>query len=273
MQPKPIRLGTRGSPLALAQAHEVRDRLVAAWGARAPEVEIVPISTAGDRIQDRTLAEVGGKGLFTEEIEAGLLSGTLDIAVHSSKDMPTVLPEGLAASLRRAAIVRRLRPDVVVVPYRGNVQTRLRKLGEGIADATLLAVAGLKRLGMLEVATEILDLESFPPAVGQGAICIESRVDDARVAELLAPIHHKPTAVALACERAYLARLDGSCRTPIAGYAVATDGGVDLHGLILTPDGRVAHEGRESGSDPEGVGDRLGARLAALAGPGFFGGS
>lgn len=306
MQPKPIRLGTRGSPLALAQAREVRDRLVAAWGASAPEVEIVPISTAGDRIQDRTLAEVGGKGLFTEEIEAGLLSGALDIAVHSSKDMPTVLPDGLVlghfleredardafvslkyrsladlpggavigtASLRREAIVRRLRPDVVVVPYRGNVQTRLRKLGEGSADATLLAVAGLKRLGMLEVATEILDLESFPPAVGQGAICIESRVGDARIAELLAPIHHKPTAVALACERAYLARLDGSCRTPIAGYAVAKEDGVDLHGLILTPDGRVAHEGWESGSDPEGVGDRLGARLAALAGPGFFGGS
>lgn len=306
MQPKPIRLGTRGSPLALAQAHEVRDRLLAAWGASAPEVEIVPITTAGDRIQDRPLAEVGGKGLFTEEIEAGLLSGALDLAVHSSKDMPTVLPDGLVlghfleredardafvslkyrslaelpegavvgtASLRRAAIVRRLRPDVVVVPYRGNVQTRLRKLGEGVADATLLAVAGLKRLGMIEVATEILDLESFPPAVGQGAIGIETRIDDPRIADLLAPIHHAPTAIALACERAYLTRLDGSCRTPIAGYAVATDGGVDLHGLILTPDGRVAHEGRESGSDPEGVGDRLGARLAALAGPGFFTGS
>lgn len=306
MQPKPIRLGTRGSPLALAQAHEVRDRLIAAWGASAPEVEIIPISTAGDRIQDRPLAEVGGKGLFTEEIEAGLLSSALDIAVHSTKDMPTMLPEGLVlghfleredprdafvslkyrsltelpegavigtASLRRAAIVRRLRPDVVVVPYRGNVQTRLRKLGEGIADATLLAVAGLKRLGMLDVATEILDLESFPPAVGQGAICIESRVDDARVAELLAPIHHTPTAIALASERAYLARLDGSCRTPIAGHAVVSDGRVDLHGLILTPDGSVAHEGWESGADPEGVGDRLGARLAALAGPRFFSGS
>jgi hydroxymethylbilane synthase len=142
-----------------------------------------------------------------------------------------------------------------------------------MADATLLAVAGLKRLGMLDVATEILDLESFPPAVGQGAICIESRIDDARIAELLAPIHHAPTAVALTCERAYLARLDGSCRTPIAGYAVANEGRVDLHGLILTPDGSVAHEGWESGSDPAGVGDRLGARLAVLAGPGFFSGS
>jgi hydroxymethylbilane synthase len=134
-------------------------------------------------------------------------------------------------------------------------------------------VAGLKRLGMLEVATEILDIDTFPPAVGQGAIGIETRADDAKVADLLAPINHAPTALALACERAYLARLDGSCRTPIAGYAVATEGRVDLHGLILTPDGRVAHEGRESGSNPEGVGDRLGTRLAGLAGPGFFGGS
>ncbi|WP_026783779.1 hydroxymethylbilane synthase [Pleomorphomonas koreensis] len=305
MQSKPIRLGTRGSPLALAQANEVRDRLLAAWGAGAPEVEIVTISTAGDRIQDRPLSEVGGKGLFTEEIEAGLTSGALDIAVHSSKDMPTVLPAGLTlahflpredardafvslkytslaempagavvgtASLRRAAIVRRLRPDLAIVPYRGNVQTRLRKLVEGVADATLLAVAGLKRLGRLDVATDILDIETFPPAVGQGAIGIESRIDDARVADLLAPIHHAPTAMALAAERAYLARLDGSCRTPIAGYATVTGARVDLHGLILTPDGRVAHEGRESGDDPVAVGDRLGARLAVLAGPGFFSG-
>jgi len=305
VQSKPIRLGTRGSPLALAQANEVRDRLLAAWGAGAPEVEIVTISTAGDRIQDRPLSEVGGKGLFTEEIEAGLTSGALDIAVHSSKDMPTVLPAGLTlahflpredardafvslkygslaempagavvgtASLRRAAIVRRLRPDLVIVPYRGNVQTRLRKLEEGVADATLLAVAGLKRLGRLDVATDILDLETFPPAVGQGAIGIESREGDARVADLLAPIHHVPTATALDAERAYLARLDGSCRTPIAGYATVTGARVDLHGLILTPDGRVAHEGWESGDDPVAVGDRLGARLAVLAGPGFFSG-
>lgn len=303
MQSKPIRLGTRGSPLALAQAHEVRDRLLAAWGAAAPAIDIVTITTAGDRIQDRPLSEVGGKGLFTEEIEAGLADGSLDIAVHSSKDMPTALPDGLAldyflaredardafvslkyrslaelppgavvgtASLRRGAIVRRLRPDVIVIPYRGNVQTRLRKLEEGVADATLLAVAGLKRLGRLDVASDILDIEAFPPAVGQGAIGIESRADDVRIAELLAPIHHRPTGVALAAERAYLGRLDGSCRTPIAGYATLTDGRVDLHGLILTPDGRIAHEGRESGDDPVAVGLRLGARLAEAAGPGFF---
>lgn len=305
VQSKPIRLGTRGSPLALAQAHEVRDRILAAWGSGAPEVEIVTISTAGDRIQDRPLSEVGGKGLFTEEIEAGLASGALDIAVHSSKDMPTVLPAGLTlahflpredardafvslkyrslaempagavvgtASLRRAAIVRRLRPDLAIVPYRGNVQTRLRKLEEGVADATLLAVAGLKRLGRLDVATDIFDIETFPPAVGQGAIGIESREGDARVADLLAPIHHAPTAMALAAERTYLARLDGSCRTPIAGYATVTGAQVDLHGLILTPDGRTAHESWESGDDPVAVGDRLGARLAVLAGPGFFSG-
>jgi len=303
VQSKPIRLGTRGSPLALAQAHEVRDRLLAAWGVAAPEIEIVTITTAGDRIQDRPLSEVGGKGLFTEEIEAGLAEGSLDIAVHSSKDMPTELPEGLVldhfleredardafvslkyrsladlpagavvgtASLRRGAIVRRLRPDLTVIPYRGNVQTRLRKLEEGVADATLLAVAGLKRLGRLDVARDILDIESFPPAVGQGAIGIESRSGDRRIAELLAPIHHPATAVALAAERAYLARLDGSCRTPIAGYATIANGRIDLHGLILTPDGRVAHEGRQSGSDPVAVGLTLGARLAEAAGPGFF---
>ena len=164
-----------------------------------------------------------------------------------------------------------LRPDVSVISYRGNVQTRLRKLEEGVADATLLAVAGLKRLGRLEVATEILDIDAFPPAVGQGAIGIESRAGDARIAELLAPIHHVDTGTALAAERAFLARLDGSCRTPIAGYATVSDGSVHLHGLILTPDGRTAHEGRDSGADPVAVGLRLGGRLADLAGPGFFG--
>lgn len=306
MQSKPVRLGTRGSPLALAQAHEVRARLQAAWGARAPQIDIVAVTTAGDRIQDRPLADVGGKGLFTEEIEAGLSDGSLDIAVHSSKDMPTELPAGLVldhfleredardalvslkyrslaelpagavvgtASLRRGAIIRRLRPDVTVISYRGNVQTRLRKLEEGVADATLLAVAGLTRLDRLEVATEILDIDAFPPAVGQGAIGIESRAGDDRIAELLAPIHHADTGTALAAERAFLARLDGSCRTPIAGYATVEGGIVHLHGLILTPDGRTAHEGRDSGADPVAVGRRLGGRLADLAGPDFFTGS
>lgn len=303
MQSKPIRLGTRGSPLALAQAHEVRARIREAWGERAPAIEIVAVTTAGDRIQDRPLAEVGGKGLFTEEIEAGLADGRLDIAVHSAKDMPTVLPEGLVldhclpredvrdafislkypslsampagavigtSSLRRQALVRRLRPDLKVVTYRGNVQTRLDKLEAGVADATLLAYAGLRRLGLADVARELLDVTLFPPAVGQGTIVIESRAGDDVVHDWLMPIHHAATARALAAERAYLAVLDGSCRTPIAGLAGIEGGDVRLSGMILTPDGRIAHAGNERGSDPVAVGERLGARLKALGGPDFF---
>lgn len=303
VQSKPIRLGTRGSPLALAQANEVKARLEAAWGTAAPAIEIVAVTTAGDRIQDRALAEVGGKGLFTEEIEAALASGRLDIAVHSTKDMPTQLPAGLVldhflpredvrdaflslkyrslselpagavvgtSSLRRQALVRRLRPDVEVITYRGNVQTRLRKLEEGVADATLLALAGLKRLGLAHLATAVLDAESFPPAVGQGAICIESRADDATVARLLAPIHDAGTRTAVLAERAFLAVLDGSCRTPIAGHASLGPEGVTLYGMILTPDGRIAHDGRLAGSDPVAVGRALGERLRALGGPNFF---
>jgi hydroxymethylbilane synthase len=306
VQSKPIRLGTRGSPLALAQAHEVKARLEAAWGPDAPAIDIVAVTTAGDRIQDRPLADVGGKGLFTEEIEAGLAEGNLDIAVHSTKDMPTVLPEGLVldhflpredvsdvflslkyrdladmpagavvgtSSLRRQALVRRLRPDLQVVTYRGNVQTRLRKLEEGVADATLLALAGLKRLGLAHLATSVLDPETFPPAVGQGAIAIETRAGDRATHALIAPIHDAATATALAAERAFLAVLDGSCRTPIAGHArLVEGGGVELHGLILTPDGRTAHEGRLAGADPVAVGRALGERLRALGGPGFFSG-
>ncbi|WP_237152880.1 hydroxymethylbilane synthase [Oryzibacter oryziterrae] len=303
MQPKPIRIGTRGSPLALAQAHEVRQKLLDALGADAPDIEIVVLSTAGDRIQDRALAEVGGKGLFTEEIEAGLLDGSLDLAVHSSKDMPTVLPEGLVldhflpredvrdafislkyptldalpagavvgtASLRRQAMVRRLRPDLEVVTYRGNVQTRLRKLSEGVVDATLLAMAGLNRLGMAHVATAILDPETFPPAVGQGAIGIETRAGDRRIAELLDRIHHPATGLALATERAFLRTLDGSCRTPIAGHATISGASIHLRGLILTPDGVTAHSGEATGTDPEALGIALGERLKALGGPDFF---
>ena len=208
------------------------------------------ISTSGDRIQDRPLSEAGGKGLFTKEIEEALLAGRIDIAVHSSKDMPTVLPEGLvlsaflpredprdafigktaksimelpegatvgSSSLRRQALILRMRPDLKVVIFRGNVQTRLRKLHEGIADGTILALAGLKRLGLQSIVTDLMPLEKFPPAPGQGAICIESRIGDRRIDEMLAAINHVPTAQALACERAFLGALDGSCRTPIAG--------------------------------------------------------
>lgn len=303
MQSKPIRLGTRGSPLALAQAHEVKARLEAAWGKALPDIEVVAVTTAGDRIQDRPLAEVGGKGLFTEEIEACLKRGDLDLAVHSSKDMPTVLPDGLVldhflpredvrdaflslkyrslddlpegavvgtSSLRRQALVRRLRPDLKVITYRGNVQTRLRKLEEGVADATLLALAGLKRLGLAHLATSVLDPAVFPPAVGQAAICIETRAGDRSVADLLAPIHDLTTARALAAERAFLDELDGSCRTPIAGLASVDGEGLSLYGMILTPDGRTAYDGRLAGTDPIAIGRTLGARLKALGGPGFF---
>lgn len=305
MQSLPVRLGTRGSPLALAQAHEVRDRIAAGMGEGAPQVEIVVIKTSGDRILDRPLAEVGGKGLFTREIEDALLDGSIDFAVHSSKDMPTTLPDGLVldhflpredvrdvfisprhgsiaalpsgavvgtASLRRQALVRRLRPDLDVVTYRGNVQSRLRKLEEGVVDGTLLALAGLNRLAMAHVATEILDLEDFPPAVGQGAIGIESRAGDERIHALLAAIHHAPTAAALSAERAFLAALDGSCRTPIAGHARLDGNDITLSGMILTPDGVTVHAGRRRGPAADGaaLGRDLGRELKALGGPDFF---
>jgi hydroxymethylbilane synthase len=307
LQTNLVRLGTRGSPLALAQAHEVRDRLKAALGDGAPEIEIVVIKTSGDRILDRPLAEVGGKGLFTREIEDALLAGSIDFAVHSSKDMPTQLPAGLVldhflpredvrdvfisprhasleampagavvgtASLRRQALVKRLRPDLEVVTYRGNVQSRLRKLEEGVVDATLLALAGLNRLGMADVATAVLDAGLFPPAVGQGAIGIESRVGDDRIAALLETIHHAATASALIAERALLAALDGSCRTPIAGHAVVADGRITLRGMILTPDGATVHDETGSAAEAEAaaLGRDIGARLKALGGPRFFDG-
>lgn len=300
-----LKIGTRGSPLALAQAHEVRDRLCAAHGMAADEIVIEVISVAGDRIQDRPLAEIGGKGLFTEEIEAQLHDGRIDIAVHSSKDMPTQLPDGLAllafleredprdafigkaapdlqslksgavvgtSSLRRQALVRRARPDVTVVGFRGNVQTRLRKLEEGQADATLLANAGLRRLGMAHVITDLIGLDVFPPAPGQGAICIEGRSADKRIAGLLEPLNHDDTMAALTCERAFLRTLDGSCRTPIAGYATVSDGAISFKGLILTPDGAQSHEIAMDGAtgDAAGLGLRAGEAIRALAGPEFF---
>ncbi len=298
-------IGTRGSALALAQAEETRRRLMAAHGLPAEAFEIVPISTSGDRIQDRPLAEAGGKGLFTKEIEEALLAGRIDLAVHSSKDMPTQLPEGLelaaflpredprdvfigrngaglaalrpgatvgSSSLRRQALVRRLRPDVTVATFRGNVQTRLRKLEEGMVDGTLLALAGLRRLGLEHVASEIMPLDAFPPAPGQGAIGIETRIGDSRMAGLLAPIAHAETAAALACERSFLATLDGSCRTPIAGHARIEDGQLAFHGLIITPDGTRAHEIRRAGLPAEAaaIGQAAGAAIREEAGPDFF---
>ena len=299
------RIGTRGSALAMAQAHETRDRLVAAHRLAATTFEIVPISTSGDRIQDRPLSEVGGKGLFTKEIEEALLDGRIDFAVHSSKDMATVLPAGLelsvflpredprdafigravraiaelpdgatigSSSLRRQALLRRMRPDVRVVTFRGNVQTRLRKLEEGQVDGTLLANAGLRRLVLDQVITELLPVESFPPAPGQGAICVETRTGDRRIAELLAPINHAPTGAALACERAFLATLDGSCRTPIAGHATVDGELLRFSGLVITPDGREWYDIAAEGSivDANRIGRDAGAAIRARAGAKFF---
>ena len=305
MQTKPFRIGTRGSPLALAQAYETRTRLMAAHGLPEEMFEIVVLSTKGDRITDRSLALIGGKGLFTEEIEAQLSSGELDFAVHSSKDMPTKLPEGLhlsaflpredvrdafigrtaarllelpkgatvgSASLRRQALIKRLRPDLDVIVFRGQVDTRLGKLAEGQADATLLAYAGLKRLGKLDVATEILDPVSFPPAPAQGAICIESRVGDDRINGLLAAIDDPATRAAVSCERGFLATLDGSCRTPIAGYATVEGDHLNFRGMILTPDGSRFHEIETSGpaNDAAALGEAAGHAIRNKAGAGFF---
>jgi len=300
-----IRIGTRGSPLAMAQAHEVRDRLVAAHAIAPDRIEVVVISTAGDRIQDRPLSEVGGKGLFTMELEEQLRDGRIDLAVHSSKDMPTALPDGLAitafleredprdafisqkakslkdlpqgavmgsSSLRRQALIRRMRPDIEVVQFRGNVQTRLRKLSEGVADGTLLANAGLRRLGMADIITDLMDPEVFLPAPGQGAICIEGREGDARTDALVEPLQHDVTAMALACERAFLAELDGSCRTPIAGLATVADGGLAFRGMILTPDGTEAHETALTGApgNAAALGREAGRKLRHAAGDAFF---
>jgi len=300
-----IKIGTRGSPLALAQAHEVRDRLVDAHAIAPDMIEVCVISTAGDRIQDRPLSEVGGKGLFTLELEEQLRDGRIDLAVHSSKDMPTVLPEGLAitafldredprdafisnkaksladmpegavvgsSSLRRQAMIRRIRPDLSVVQFRGNVQTRLRKLEEGVADATLLANAGLRRLGMEHIITDLMHPDVFLPAPGQGAICIEARAGDPRTDALVEPLNHEPTATALACERAFLAELDGSCRTPIAGLALVTESGIAFRGMILTPDGTEAHEIAKDGpmSQAADIGRAAGRHLRLEAGDGFF---
>jgi hydroxymethylbilane synthase len=300
-----LRLGTRGSPLALTQARMVRAALAKAHGLDPERIALEVIRTSGDRIQDRPLAEVGGKGLFTKEIEEALTAGAIDLAVHSSKDMPTVLPAGLVlsaymeredprdvfisrkassiaelslgatvgtASLRRQAMVKRKRPDLTIVPLRGNVETRLRKLDEGVADATLLALAGLKRLGLADAATAILDIDEFLPAVGQGAIGIETRADDSRTREMLGPINHADTFSALAAERAFLAVLDGSCRTPIGGHATISGGRLRFRGMIVKPDGSEAFEATREGDvrDAEKLGADAGGELKGRAGPDFF---
>ncbi|MEM7519488.1 MAG: hydroxymethylbilane synthase [Pseudomonadota bacterium] len=301
----PLRIGTRGSPLALAQAHETRDRLATAFDLPAEAFEIVVIKTTGDKVLDRPLKEIGGKGLFTREIEDDMLAGKIDIAVHSMKDMPTIQPEGLlldtylpredvrdafispradgldalapgatvgTSSLRRRAQLKLRRPDLTVVEFRGNLQTRLKKLDEGVAEATFLAMAGLNRLGMDEVPKTAIPVETMLPAVAQGAIGIERRADDSRMAEMLEAIHDGPTGQRLAAERALLKGLDGSCETPIAGLAVLDGGTLSLRGEVLRPDGSEALEDASNCPIEDGplAGQEMAQKLLAQAGPGFF---
>ena len=302
---KPIRIGTRGSPLAMAQAHQTRDALLAAHGLPEAEVEIHVIKVSGDAITDRPLSEAGGKGLFTKELDTSLMMGGIDLAVHSAKDLPTFLPDAIViagylpredvrdvwispvapsprelpegalvgtASLRRGAMLRRMRPDVEIALIRGNVQTRLRKIEEGQFDGTLLALAGLKRLGLEDRATYLIPIEDFLPAAGQGAIGITARVDDERIARLLAPILCGPTGVALEAERAFLTVLDGSCRTPIGAHATIDNGRVTLRGTVLRPDGSQAFDEELFGdtADAAAVGMAVGTAIKGRLPPGFF---
>lgn len=296
-----IRLGTRGSPLALIQTHEVRDRLIAAHPHLAAEgaLDVVVIQTSGDRVQDRTLADIGGKGLFTKEIEEWLFDGRIDMAVHSMKDVPTWIPDGLSiacmlpradprdtfigrdaanlhalpkgsvvgtASVRRQSQILHSRPDLRVVPFRGNVQTRLRKLNEGQADATLLAQAGLDRLDLAMGA--VLSPEDLLPAVAQGAIGVEIRAADDHARHLLEALDDRATTVAVDAERAVLAALDGSCRTPIASLALHSDGAVHLRALVAMPDGSMLWraERRASEADALRAGRDAGEELRRSAG-------
>lgn len=302
-----LTLGTRGSPLALAQTHETRDRLAAAWPELAEEgaIAIQVIQTTGDLVQNRALSEIGGKGLFTKELDESMLDGRIDLAVHSMKDVPTVLPDGIvlpcvlpredvrdaflslkyaglddlpegavigSSSLRRGAQILHKRPDLKVVNFRGNVQSRLRKLGEGVVDATLLAMAGLNRLGMADKATSPLSTEFMLPAVAQGAIGITCRSDDEAAQRYLSVLNCPETMVRITAERAFLLTLDGSCRTPIAALAELDGDQLSFRGLIVSTDGKVVHATSRQGraADAEAMGNDAGEELKRIAGPGFF---
>ncbi|MEM9715510.1 MAG: hydroxymethylbilane synthase [Pseudomonadota bacterium] len=300
-----IRIGTRGSPLALAQAHETRSRLMAAHDLPEDAFEIVVIKTTGDAILDRPLGEIGGKGLFTKEIEEQLLDGSIDLAVHSMKDMPVDQPEGLildcylpredvrdafvslkynsiadlpegaklgSSSLRRRAQILNRRPDLELVEFRGNVQTRMRKLEDGVAAATFLAMAGINRLGMDHVVKSAIEVDDILPAVAQGAIGIERREGDDRIGNMLAAINHGETTDRLAAERAFLRMLDGSCQTPIAGLATLSGDSLTLCGEILRPDGSEVVAGERSGSIADGaaMGEDLAKELLEKSGGDFF---
>jgi len=302
-----VRIGTRGSPLALAQAHQVAARLVAANGLGEHQCEIVIIKTTGDRITDRPLIEAGGKGLFTKELEEALFSGDIDLAVHSMKDVPALLPPGLSiaaileredprdafvslkyssladmpagaivgtSSPRRRAQVLRARPDLKVVEFRGNVETRLRKLADGVADATFLACAGLNRLGLSQHISAIMNDDVMLPAVAQGAIGIEIRIGDNRIEDLLAPLNDADTALCVAAERAYLAQLEGSCRTPIAGFAQLEGARLRMRGEILSTDGQRVHVADIAAiADLEAaasLGEQVARTILDAAGPDFY---
>jgi hydroxymethylbilane synthase len=305
LQATTVKIGTRGSPLALAQARELRERLERAHGTGALVFDVRIIKTTGDRIQDRPLSEAGGKGLFTKELEDALLAGDIDLAVHSMKDMPTALPPGLAiacllpredvrdafisskaatlaglpqgavvatSSLRRQAQVLNQRPDLKVIAMRGNVETRLRKLEAGIADATLLACAGLHRLGLADRITSAVPTEEMLPAVAQGAIGVETREGDMPMAQLLSPLNDESTALAVTAERAFLAKLEGSCRMPIAGLGELSGGRFVFRGRVLAPDGREAYAARREGRPEEALrlAEDAAVELLTRAGPDFL---
>jgi hydroxymethylbilane synthase len=292
--------------MALRQTALVRERLVAAHPqlAAAGAVEIVTISTTGDRVQNRLLADIGGKGLFAKEIEEALLGRHIDLAVHSLKDLETWLPDGLViacvlprddprdafvsakgvslnslqpgakigtASLRRQAQLLRHRPDLSIVPIRGNVNTRIRKMEAGEVDGLVLALCGLERLDLSGYAREVLAREIMLPAVGQGALAIECRADDEAVHRLVAPLHDPISAACVRAERAMLAALDGSCRTPIAGLAEINGDRLAIEGLLLRPDGSAEIRDRLEGrvDDAATLGTELGKELRARAGPDF----
>jgi len=300
-----LRIGTRGSLLALAQATLVRRELMALHGVEEAAIEIVVITTSGDRLTDRPLSEFGGKGLFSKEIEEALFAGAIDLGVHSSKDVATVLPDGLiiaafleredvrdafvsltapdlgalpegarlgTSSIRRAAQMLRARPDLTIVPFRGNVETRLKKLADGVADATLLAVAGLNRLGAAARITSYVDPEAFPPAPAQGAIGIEVRADDARTTDLVRPLHHAASAIGVEAERALLRVLDGSCRTAIGAFTAIDGGELRLTGQILSPDGREVFEATLAGPEAQriAIGESVANDLLGHAGADFI---